>query len=205
MATRKYYTEGSGARQVRYDTPGNHRRREAEGRQRASGNGDLRSRTAQTGTHARGGRAGYVPGSAAPDISKRPKSLETPLSREERLAWVKKQSERRAQSRAQANYTMGMVCAVIVAVMMCCYLLWNTASMRAEKSEVTQLQSKLEKQLEENANYSSGLESMVDLDEIYEFATTELGMVYSQPGQTLYYTQNNDDYVVQFKNVPETN
>jgi hypothetical protein len=46
---------------------------------------------------------------------------------------------------------------------------------------------------------------MVDLDERYEFATSELGMVYSQPGQTLYYSQNNDDYVVQFKDVPEAN
>ena len=41
------------------------------------------------------------------------------------------------------------------------------------------------------------------LDEIYNIATTKLGMVYSQPGQTLYYSQNNDDYVVQYKDVPK--
>ena len=39
--------------------------------------------------------------------------------------------------------------------------------------------------------------------EIYNIATTKLGMVYSQPGQTLYYSQNNDDYVVQYKDVPK--
>ena len=44
---------------------------------------------------------------------------------------------------------------------------------------------------------------MTDLDEIYNIATTKLGMVYSQPGRTLYYSQNNDDYVVQYKDVPK--
>ena len=32
---------------------------------------------------------------------------------------------------------------------------------------------------------------------------TELGMVYSKPGQTVYYPQNSDDYVIQYKNVPD--
>jgi len=45
---------------------------------------------------------------------------------------------------------------------------------------------------------------MTDLDEIYKIATTELGMTYSKPGQTVYYSQNSDDYVVQYKNIPET-
>ena len=49
----------------------------------------------------------------------------------------------------------------------------------------------------------AGLDSVTDLDEIYNIATTKLGMVYSQPGQTLYYSQNNDDYVVQYKDVPK--
>ena len=46
-------------------------------------------------------------------------------------------------------------------------------------------------------------DSMVDLNNIYDIATQKLGMVYSQPGQTLYYSQNSDDYVIQYKDVPE--
>ena len=72
------------------------------------------------------------------------------------------------------------------------------------KNEVSTLQSQLNEQLNVNAEYSSGLDSMTDLDEIYKIATTELGMVYSKPGQTVYYPQNSDDYVIQYKNVPET-
>lgn len=78
------------------------------------------------------------------------------------------------------------------------------ADVKEEKNEVSTLQSQLNEQLNVNAEYSSGLDSMTDLDEIYKIATTELGMVYSKPGQTVYYPQNSDDYVIQYKNVPET-
>lgn len=78
------------------------------------------------------------------------------------------------------------------------------ADVKEGKNEVSTLQSRLNEQLNVNAEYSSGLDSMTDLDEIYKIATTELGMVYSKPGQTVYYPQNSDDYVIQYKNVPET-
>ena len=65
------------------------------------------------------------------------------------------------------------------------------------------LKEQVAAQLDENTGYSAGLDSMVDLSEIYEIATEKLGMVYSQPGQTLYYSQNSDDYVIQYKDVPE--
>lgn len=78
------------------------------------------------------------------------------------------------------------------------------ADVKEGKNEVSALQSQLNEQLNVNAEYSSGLDSMTDLDEIYKIATTELGMVYSKPGQTVYYPQNSDDYVIQYKNVPET-
>lgn len=78
------------------------------------------------------------------------------------------------------------------------------ADVKEGKNEVSTLQSQLNEQLNVNAEYSSGLDSMTDLDEIYKIATTELGMVYSKPGQTVYYPQNSDDYVIQYRNVPET-
>ena len=78
------------------------------------------------------------------------------------------------------------------------------ADVKEGKNEVSTLQGQLNEQLNVNAEYSSGLDSMTDLDEIYKIATTELGMVYSKPGQTVYYPQNSDDYVIQYKNVPET-
>ena len=94
--------------------------------------------------------------------------------------------------------------AVICAVGLCFVMLKLMADVKEGKNEVSTLQSQLNEQLNVNAEYSSGLDSMTDLDEIYKIATTELGMVYSKPGQTVYYPQNSDDYVIQYKNVPET-
>lgn len=103
------------------------------------------------------------------------------------------------------KYGIFLVSATIVAVGLCYYLLQLRADVRAEKVRIEELQSQLTAQLNANAEYSSGLDSMTDLDEIYRIATGELGMVYSRPGQTVYYSQNSDDYVVQYQNIPEAN
>ena len=71
------------------------------------------------------------------------------------------------------------------------------------ETEKPDLKEQVATQLDENTGYSAGLDSMVDLNNIYDIATQKLGMVYSQPGQTLYYSKNSDDYVIQYKDVPE--
>ena len=70
------------------------------------------------------------------------------------------------------------------------------ADVRADKSEISALQKELTNQKNANSEYKSRLEASVDLDEIYKIATQELGMVYSKPGQTVYYSKNSEDYVV---------
>jgi cell division protein FtsL len=103
----------------------------------------------------------------------------------------------------ELKYGMFLTAVVICAVGLCIYILKLNADVKEGKIEVAKLQNQLDEQLSSNAEYSSGLDSMTDLDEIYKIATTELGMVYSEPGQTLYYSKNSDDYVVQYKDIPE--
>lgn len=103
------------------------------------------------------------------------------------------------------KYGIFLVSAAVIAVGLCFYFLQLRAEVRAEKVRIDNLQDELTAQLNANAEYSSGLESMTDLDEIYRVATEELGMVYSRPGQTVYYSQNSDDYVVQYQNIPGAN
>ena len=43
----------------------------------------------------------------------------------------------------------------------------------------------------------------MDLTEVYDTATKDLGMVYPQNGQVISYEASNPDYVKQFKDVPE--
>lgn len=191
MADRRYYTEGSSARKLN------------------QGN--------RTGNRA--SRQEYVGGSAAPARAPQPARRSRPVTQpqparkkkqgshltdRERRELAARRAESKAVTNAQIRYTAGMVVAIVIAVALCCYLLKLTSEVKSEKESVATLKSQVAAQLDENTGYSAGLDSMTDLDEIYNIATTKLGMVYSQPGQTLYYSQNRDDYVVQYKDVPET-
>lgn len=191
MADRRYYTEGSSARKLN------------------QGN--------RTGNRA--SRQEYVGGSAAPARAPQPARRSRPVTQpqparkkkqgshltdRERRELAARRAESKAVTNAQIRYTAGMVVAIVIAVALCGYLLKLTSEVKSEKESVATLKSQVAAQLDENTGYSAGLDSMTDLDEIYNIATTKLGMVYSQPGQTLYYSQNSDDYVVQYKDVPET-
>lgn len=189
MADRRYYTEGSSARQLNYDDrAGRNRSREAVVRGSA-----VPARRPQPSVRPE----------RAPQPARRKKQGPSHLTDRERRELAARKAQRKAVTNAQIRYTAGMVAAIIVAVALCCYLLKLTSDVKSQKESVATLKSQVATQLDENASYSAGLDSMTDLDEIYNIATTKLGMVYSQPGQTLYYSQNNDDYVVQYKDVPK--
>lgn len=153
-------------------------------------------------TGRRAYRGEYVDGSAAPAMAPQP-ARRSHLTENDRRNKAAREAERRAATNAQIRYTAGMVAAIVVAVALCCYLLKLISDVRVAKNTVANLKEQVATQLDENTGYSAGLDSMVDLGEIYEIATEKLGMVYSQPGQTLYYSQNSDDYVIQYKDVPE--
>lgn len=128
-----------------------------------------------------------------PQRKKQARTKQVPDARQRDRRWVD-----------ELRHGLFLSFAVICAVGLCFVMLELMADVKEGKNEVSTLQSQLNEQLNANAEYSSGLDSMTDLDEIYKIATTELGMVYSKPGQTVYYPQNSDDYVIQYKNVPET-
>ena len=188
MADRRYYTEGSSARQLNYTDRTRHRH-------------DGRYENRSTGHDET-----YVGGSAAPARAPQPERRRRPdshLTEDNRRRLAAKKAETKAVTNAQIRYTVGMVAAIVVAVALCCYLLKLISDVRVAKNTVADLKEQVAAQLDENTGYSAGLDSMVDLNEIYDIATTKLGMVYSKPGQTLYYSQNSDDYVIQYKDVPE--
>ncbi len=67
------------------------------------------------------------------------------------------------------------------------------------------MEAQLEQAQTDNAAYKSSIESMYTIDEIYDVATNELGMVYARNGQIIYYESANEDYVKQYRDVPEAN
>lgn len=130
----------------------------------------------------------------APDIVRRPEEKQDRRAGDSDRGWVD-----------ELKYTCFIGVSVIACLVMCFFLLKANIEYRSEKNMVKQLQNQLTTQQNINEQYSTRLEGAIDLDQIYSIATDELGMVYSEPGQTVYYNKNNEDYAIQYKDVPEAN
>ena len=85
----------------------------------------------------------------------------------------------------------------------CFYMLTVQATITEQRREIAMLESNLNSLTDNNNEMSKRIESSVDLTEIYNVATTELGMVYPKAGQVVSYEASNPDYVKQFKDVPQ--
>ena len=64
-------------------------------------------------------------------------------------------------------------------------------------------EEKLEKMRTENDALETSINTSIDLNEIYEIATKELGMVYAKKDQVLLYDKTESEYVRQYEDIPE--
>ena len=120
MADRRYYTEGSSARQLNYDDrAGRNRSREAVVRGSAA--------------PARRPQPSVRP-ERAPQPARRKKQGSSHLTDRERRELAARKAQRKAVTNAQIRYTAGMVAAIIVAVALCCYLLKLTINLMVKTS-----------------------------------------------------------------------
>lgn len=119
----------------------------------------------------------------------------------------KKKVSEKAQNALAFNrgYTFFVVAAVFIIVCACIAVLYMESRISLQQANINDLETQLEVIEEENAAYRLSLESMYTLDEIYDVATNELGMVYAEKGQIVYYESADEDYVKQYQDVPEAN
>jgi septum formation initiator len=95
-----------------------------------------------------------------------------------------------------------MVCLVVGSSVLMLYL--NT-KISTQQNNISALEAELEKIEDDNAAHKLRLNNMYTLDDIYNVATNELGMVYAKKGQIIYYDSANEDYVKQYQDVPGSN
>ena len=96
-----------------------------------------------------------------------------------------------------------MIMAVILMLGCCTFMLIIQSRVSEQERRISSMQTEIQDLEANNAAYADSLESKYSLDKIYEVATKDLGMVYSQKGQIVYYESANEDYVKQLKDVPE--
>ena len=101
-------------------------------------------------------------------------------------------------------YTAVLSIMVIVMIAACVVMLTVQSNVEKKEKNIESLQRQLQQVQADNSAYENSLNNMYSLEDIYTIATNELGMVYSQNGQIVYYEQEPGDYVKQYSDVPAT-
>lgn len=152
----------------------------------------------------------YTEGSAA-------RKLEQPVRRPQREYEYERKVEEKRQPRRMISeqadralafnlkYTVCVGMAVMIMIGACFTMLFMESKLNKQQKNIVNLESELQTIKDENAAFEVALENMYSLDQIYDVATNELGMVYARKGQIVYYDSANEDYVKQYQDVPEAN
>ena len=102
------------------------------------------------------------------------------------------------------GYTILLIVASAAIFASCAYMITLEAKIKGQQAHISQQEAELERLNDRNSAYNDSIESKYTLDEIYDIAVNELGMVYSSKGQIIYYESSNEDYVTQYDDVPES-
>lgn len=146
----------------------------------------------------------YIEGNAARQLNTIPERVDQPMRQPKQKRPVNEKINKN-RNRAKAfdlRYTIALTVATVFLFASCINMLTMQADITEQRRQIAVLESNLNELTDANDETSKRLESSVDLPEIYEVATAELGMVYPKTGQVVSYEASNPDYVKQFKDVP---
>lgn len=104
-----------------------------------------------------------------------------------------------------SGYMVFMMVMVTMVIISCAFMLYMDTKITAQQNNITALEAELEDIQDDNAAHRIRLNNMYSLDEVYDVATNELGMVYAKKGQIIYYESADEDYVKQYQDVPGSN
>ena len=89
-------------------------------------------------------------------------------------------------------------------ILSCVIMLTVQGSVENKERKIESLQEEIQDMEADNTAYENKLNSMYSLEDVYNIATGELGMVYSENGSIIYYENEQGDYVKQYGDVPKT-
>ncbi|MGN0152098.1 MAG: hypothetical protein ACI39Q_06460 [Wujia sp.] len=153
----------------------------------------------------------YVEGSTVRKIDTAPEREYVPERRRKAAPERQERRERRVNAKVDRalafdmRYTVFVVSSVLIMVCACLMMLYMESKIDAQQRNINNMEAQLENIENDNAAYEMSLKNMYTLDDIYDVAANELGMVYAKKGQIVYYESANEDYVTQYQDVPEAN
>jgi cell division protein FtsL len=147
----------------------------------------------------------YVEGSAVRQLQELPRYND---EEQKRVIVNPKEKAKRKPKRSPAiDFFSFMVLtgAIILTLYTCIDYLGVQSGITSMNNQIAKLESKLTKLQNENSSMESMINTSLDLNYIYQIATTELGMVYPNENQVINYESTLSDYVRQYENIPDAN
>ena len=112
-----------------------------------------------------------------------------------------RQNRERAQ---QLNVPSMLVLAAasVACVCLCVGSLGIQSQITSGRKSIGQLESELQTMRTDNRALEDRIQTLADLDYVYQVATEELGMIYPSDGQVIYYEKSESEYVRQYEDIP---
>lgn len=143
----------------------------------------------------------YMEGSAARNLHELPRYEEEKLPQ---LRKVKK-TKRMVSPSIDLFSIVVLTGAIILTLFTCVDYLKVQSSIVSMNKNIAKLESNLTKLEDENQASLAMINTALDLNYIYQVATSELGMVYPNDNQVITYESTLSDYVRQYEDIPEAN
>lgn len=152
----------------------------------------------------------YYDGSAARQFDAVPDYERT--RREQREEFERRQTERNKKARRRAQRSRGIdlfsvfMLTIALGAMMFVTVTYVQAQVEETRLDkrIASLQSKVISMTDENAAIKESTVKDLDLNKVYEIATTSLGMVHPMQNQVITYESSKNEYVKQYDSIPET-
>ena len=109
---------------------------------------------------------------------------------------------REKASKLDLTYTVFLVISVVVTVAVCVGYLSLQNEITRTNVQIATLKSQLSTITNENAAMEERINSAIDLSQVYQAAVNEYGMTAIKEDQIHYYSNENEDYVKQYEQIP---
>lgn len=98
---------------------------------------------------------------------------------------------------------MVLTVAICITLYTCVGYLNVQTNITRKDNEIASLERKLAKLENDNESNLAKIDTSVDLNYIYNYATKELGMIYPDDKQVITYKKNTSDYMKQYAEIPK--
>lgn len=145
-------------------------------------------------------RRHYYDGNTIRKVKEVPQHVRQPRKRKHLSKTVKRNRERALVFSKGYTFVLGI--ATVATLAMCVSYLSMQAKVTQQTKNIARQEKELSSLIDENNATQERLHNLVDLNRVYKIATKELGMVYADDKQIIYYDSKNPDYVRQYEDIP---